>query len=114
VVGGAVVVGGGISSEPKRSTTGAAGAGVGLGACVRDRRGCVREAAGAGGGAVDVGVGLVEVSTGGWMSARGRTAKHQTADHLLLDLHRRPVQAPRDLRAEDHPLPTDDSRIWIE
>jgi len=72
VVGGAVVMGGGISSEPKRSTTGAAGAGEGLGACVRDRRGCVREAAGAGGGAVDVGVGLVEVSTGGCISAPTR------------------------------------------
>lgn len=58
-------MGGGISSEPKRSTTGAAGAGEGLGACVRDKRGWVRDAAGAGGGAVDVGVGLVDVSTGG-------------------------------------------------
>jgi hypothetical protein len=39
-VGGAVVVGGGISSEPNRSTTGtAAGAGDGLGAWVRDKRG---------------------------------------------------------------------------
>jgi hypothetical protein len=72
VVGGAVVVGGGISSDPKRSTTGAAVAGEGLGACVRDRSGCVREAAGAGGGAVDVGVGLVDVSTGGWTSALSR------------------------------------------
>jgi len=66
VVGGAVVVGGGISSDPKRSTTGAAGAGEGLGACVRERRGCVRaEAAGAGGGAEEVGVGRVDVSSGG-------------------------------------------------
>jgi hypothetical protein len=39
VVGGAVVVGEGISSEPNRSTTAGAGAGEGLGACVRERRG---------------------------------------------------------------------------
>ena len=66
-VGGAVVMGGGISSEPNRSTTGAGAAGDGLGACVRESSGCVRDgaAAGAGGGADEVGVGRVEVSTGG-------------------------------------------------
>jgi hypothetical protein len=89
-----------MSSEPNRSTTGAAGAGEGLGACVRDRRGCVREA-GAGGGAVDVGVGLVDVSTGGWMSAlRGWDS---AAEDLLLDLLLRPVPARQDLRVEDRP-----------
>lgn len=65
--GGAVVIGGGMSSDPNRSTTGAGAAGDGLGACVRDNNGCVRDgaAAGAGAGAEDVGVGRVEVSTGG-------------------------------------------------
>lgn len=80
-VGGAVVVGGGISSDPNKSTTGAAGAGEGLGTCVRDKRGWVREgaAAGAGGGAEDVGVGRVEVSTGGWLSATGSRLIRQVA-----------------------------------
>jgi hypothetical protein len=64
-VGGAVVIGGARSSEPNKSTTGAAGAGEGLAACVRERRGCVRAAPGAGAGAEYVGVGFVEVSTGG-------------------------------------------------
>jgi hypothetical protein len=89
-----------MSSEPKRSTTGAAGAGEGLGACVRDRRGCVREA-GAGGGAVDVGVGLVDVSTGGWTSAHG--GRDNAAEDSLLDSHLRPVPARQDLRVEDRP-----------
>lgn len=62
-----MVIGGGASSDPNRSTTGAAaGAEDGLGACVRDKSGC-RDgaAAGAAAGADEVGVGRVDVSTGG-------------------------------------------------
>lgn len=78
-----MVVGGAISSDPNRSTTGAGagGAGVGLEACVRDSSGCVRDT-GAGAGAEEVGVGRVGVSTGGYPLI---SPAHSNQYHVKLD-----------------------------